>query len=241
MAKGDKGKGRGGPDAAGSFGWDALPEALRDAGKRAADLAQNPYARSLLAAGLVAAAAALASNKKVREASRRNLKNAAEAVEVGTDSAGRIGLAMVNAATEAVQAVLNLGGLATGEGSDTPAAAAAPANEADKATPAKAPAARSRAAKPAAAKAGAAKKPAPAKASAAKRSPPRSVDKPAAAKPAAAKSLTTKSSGGTSSSGKSSNGKSSAGKSSAAKSPAAKSTAAKSTAAKPARAQAQKD
>jgi hypothetical protein len=47
----------------GSAAWEAIPEALRDAGKRATDLAQNPYARSLLAAGLVTAAAALAANK----------------------------------------------------------------------------------------------------------------------------------------------------------------------------------
>ncbi|WP_166038954.1 hypothetical protein, partial [Sphingosinicella sp. YJ22] len=32
---------------------EAIPDALREAGRRAADLAQNPVARSLLAAGLV--------------------------------------------------------------------------------------------------------------------------------------------------------------------------------------------
>ena len=34
---------------------DAIPDALREAGRRAAELAQNPVARSLLAAGLVTA------------------------------------------------------------------------------------------------------------------------------------------------------------------------------------------
>jgi hypothetical protein len=125
MAKGDKesankqgagsGKGEGADQA----------EALRDAGRRAADLAQNPYARSLLAAGLVAAAAALASNRSVREATRRNVKAMTEAAEVGAENAGRIGVAIVNAATEAVQRMLNLGGAVAG-GAGGPASAGEP-------------------------------------------------------------------------------------------------------------------
>ncbi len=118
MAQNGKGKtsSSGGKKAEGSSGWnmDAVPEALREAGKRAAELSQNPYARSLLAAGLVAAAAALASNKNVREATRRNVKAAADAAEVGAENAGKIGIAIVNAATDAVQRMLNLSaGLAT--------------------------------------------------------------------------------------------------------------------------------
>ena len=35
-----------------------FPDALKEAGQKAAELAQNPVARSMLAAGLVAAAAA---------------------------------------------------------------------------------------------------------------------------------------------------------------------------------------
>ena len=62
MAKKPSGKGTestgGGRNAA-----DMIPDALREAGKKAAELAQNPVARSLLAAGLVTAAAALAANK----------------------------------------------------------------------------------------------------------------------------------------------------------------------------------
>ena len=46
-----------GSDGAGSSGRrdpaDLIPDALREAGKRAAELARNPVARSLLAAALV--------------------------------------------------------------------------------------------------------------------------------------------------------------------------------------------
>ncbi len=62
-SNGDKGRAEAKPEEDDSATpWDAIPEALRDAGRRATDLAQNPYARSLLAAGLVTAAAALAAN-----------------------------------------------------------------------------------------------------------------------------------------------------------------------------------
>lgn len=146
MAKGDKDKAAADKASTPSdkadeaaAAWDAIPEALRDAGKRAAEMAQNPYARSLLAAGLVAAAAALASNKNVREATRRNVRSATEAAEIGADNAGKIGVAIVNAATEAVQRMLNLGGVA--------AAGEAPAGEAPPAkTSAPKPAPRKRAA-----------------------------------------------------------------------------------------------
>ena len=40
----------------------AFPDALKEAGQRAAELAQNPVALSMMAAGLVAAAAALPAN-----------------------------------------------------------------------------------------------------------------------------------------------------------------------------------
>src|ERR1041384_1867269 len=86
---------------------DGIYEALRDAGRRASDLAQNPYAKGLIAAGLVAAAASLASNKNLRKATRRNLKAAADTAEIGAGNAGKVGLAIVTAATEAVQQMLN--------------------------------------------------------------------------------------------------------------------------------------
>lgn len=148
-----------------SAGWtDGISDALRDASKKASDLAQNPYARSLLAAGLVAAAAALASNKNVRDVTRRNLRTATEAVEVGADNAGKIGVAIVNAATEAVQHLLSLTGAASAAAS---AAKPAPASEAKSAAaPKPKTAAKPRTAKPAAAKAPAAKTAAPRKAAA---------------------------------------------------------------------------
>jgi hypothetical protein len=45
--------------------------ALRDIGQKAADLANNPIARSMLAAGLVTAAAALTANTKARQNARK--------------------------------------------------------------------------------------------------------------------------------------------------------------------------
>lgn len=106
-------------DEGATWSMDSMSDALRDAGRRASDLAQNPYARSLLAAGLVAAAAALASNKNVRDVTRKNLKAATDAVEVGADSAGKVGVAIVNAATDAVNRMLNLAGEAAGAAADT--------------------------------------------------------------------------------------------------------------------------
>ena len=64
----------------------------------------QPVARSLLAAGLFTAAAALAANKNVRDsqASARNAREAAAAAaDAAADSANKIGAAMINAATEA--------------------------------------------------------------------------------------------------------------------------------------------
>lgn len=159
-------------------GWtDGISDALRDASKKASDLAQNPYARSLLAAGLVAAAAALASNKNVREVTRRNLRTATEAVEVGADNAGKIGVAIVNAATEAVQHLLSLTGAASAAAS---AAKPAPAGKAKSAAAPKPKAA----AKPRTAKTATAKAPA-AKAAASRKPAARSAAKRATrAKPA---------------------------------------------------------
>jgi hypothetical protein len=108
--------------------WDAIPKALKEAGQRATDLAQNPYARGLLAAGLVTAAAALAANKNVRDTTRRNVKDATEAAteaaEVAADNAGKIGVAIINAATEAVQRMLNLSAEAAGAAATEEEAAA---------------------------------------------------------------------------------------------------------------------
>jgi len=123
--KGDQGKE---PPA---WNMDAIPEAMREAGRRASELAQNPYARSLFAAGLVAATAALAANKNVREATRKNLREATDAAGVAAENAGKIGAAIIEAATDAVQRMLSLGadmaGAAVPGGGQTEASAPAPA------------------------------------------------------------------------------------------------------------------
>lgn len=158
------------PDDAG-WSMDAIPEALRDAGKRAAELAQNPYARSLLAAGLVAAAAALASNKNAREATRRNLRTATEAAEAGAENVGKVGIAIVNAATDAVQRMMKLAGATAPDANR----AKAPRRASARAKGTTAAKTRKPAAEPAA------KKPAAANAAT---SSPRKTTKPATAKPA---------------------------------------------------------
>jgi cobalamin biosynthesis Mg chelatase CobN len=128
----DKGKAGGQDKDAPAWNMDAIPEAMREAGKRAADLAQNPYARSLFAAGLVAATAALAANKNVRETTRKNLRDATDAAGVAAENAGKIGAAIIEAATDAVQRMLSLSADMAGaagaaaQGQSAPAAPAAP-------------------------------------------------------------------------------------------------------------------
>lgn len=178
MAKGGKDarSKRKGSEGGKNKGGSAQADALRDAGRRAADLAQNPYARSLLAAGLVAAAAALASNRNVREATRRNVRAMTEVAEVGAENAGKIGLAIVNAATEAVQRMLKAGAAAAGEAVEKTGGAQKGGGPAAAAP--KAPAAEAKPRKPRApAKPGAAATKAGGKAKAA----PKSGDKPKAA------------------------------------------------------------
>jgi hypothetical protein len=71
-----------------------------------AELAHNPLARSMLAAGLVAAAAALTSNEKVRQSAKKAGREALEGAEAAADSASKIGAAIVTAATEAVRRMM---------------------------------------------------------------------------------------------------------------------------------------
>ena len=80
-----------------------IPDALREAGQKAAELAQNPVARSMLAAGLVTAAAALTSSRKVRDSVKEAGRDAAENAEAAADSASKIGAAIVSDATHAVR------------------------------------------------------------------------------------------------------------------------------------------
>lgn len=92
----------------------AEADALREAGRRAAELAQNPVARSLLAAGLVTAAASLAANKSFRHAAKKSARAAQDAAEAAAEAAAenasKIGAAMIEAATEAVRRMMMEGG-----------------------------------------------------------------------------------------------------------------------------------
>jgi hypothetical protein len=114
----------------------AMSSALRDAGDKAAELAQNPVARSMLAAGLVTAAAALTANKKVRSSVVEAGRDAQEAVEETADNASKIGAAIVTAATDAVRRLLSLGRGTGGEtGGDAQTnSASEPASASEKAT-----------------------------------------------------------------------------------------------------------
>ena len=105
MAK-NKSNDAGGKKDAGSAASDKYAKALRDAGQKAAELAQNPVARSMLAAGLVAAAAALTANQKVRANTRKAMQDAADNAEAAADTASKVGAAIVTAATDAVRKMM---------------------------------------------------------------------------------------------------------------------------------------
>lgn len=88
-----------------------IPKTLRDSGKAAMKLAQNPVARELLSAGLVAAAAAVAANSRARKAAMDGGRDAADAVTgaaaTATSSAAMIGAALVEAAGTAAERFLS--------------------------------------------------------------------------------------------------------------------------------------
>src|SRR3954471_5080491 len=103
-------KSSGGTKNGGSASADKIPDALREAGRPAADLARNPVARGMLIATLATAAAALATNKNIRESAKKNARKAQSAAEAAADaaadSANRIGAAMIDAATDAVRRMM---------------------------------------------------------------------------------------------------------------------------------------
>ena len=90
-----------------------IPKTLRDSGKAAVKLAQNPVARELLTAGLAAAATAIAANGRARKAATDAGRAAAdatgEAASTAGDSAARIGAALAGVAGVAAQRFLGLG------------------------------------------------------------------------------------------------------------------------------------
>src|SRR5687768_14283993 len=96
-------------------------DVLKEAGERAADLARNPVARSMLAAGLVTAAAALTANARVRKTVRDAGRDALDTAEAAADSASKIGAAIVTAATDAVRRLL---AASSGDGGATSSARA---------------------------------------------------------------------------------------------------------------------
>jgi hypothetical protein len=140
---------------------DRIPQQLRDFAQKATELAQNPVARTMIAAGLVTAAAALTANKKVRDSALKAGRDATDGAEEAARAAGEIGTAVVNAATEAFRKFANVGGGTQPEASGAEADSAspetpAPARETQKASSGKKGA--GGAAKPKAQKNGAARK-----------------------------------------------------------------------------------
>jgi hypothetical protein len=99
-----------GSDADGADGGDRIQQQIRDFAQKAADLAQNPVARTMIAAGLVTAAAAITANKKVRDNAKKAGRDAVDSAEDAAEAAGRIGTAVVSAAADAFRKVMNLGG-----------------------------------------------------------------------------------------------------------------------------------
>lgn len=87
-----------------------IPPQLRDFAQKAAELAQNPVARTVIAAGLVSAAAALTANKKVRDNARKAGRDAIDSAEDAAESAGKMGAAMATAAADAFRRMMNAGG-----------------------------------------------------------------------------------------------------------------------------------
>lgn len=89
-----------------------IPKTLRDTGKAAIKLSRNPAARQLLTAGLAAAASAVASNERARKATVAGAREAgdsmSDAADNAADAAGKIGAALIGAATSAAQRFLGL-------------------------------------------------------------------------------------------------------------------------------------
>ena len=82
-----------------------IPKALRSSGGAVAQIAQNPVAREIFAAALVAAAAALASNKKVQRATGTAGETAKGLASDTADTANRLGHAIAAAITSAAHRI----------------------------------------------------------------------------------------------------------------------------------------
>src|SRR3954471_16927693 len=103
MAKQDSNNGSGGQGGGSkrkSGGGYALPDALKEAGPRAAELAQNPVARSMLAAGRDTAPAPLPANPRGSRTVRDASRDALDTAEAAASGPSTIGAAIVTAATD---------------------------------------------------------------------------------------------------------------------------------------------
>src|SRR3546814_11206044 len=98
-AKSSTGKsgGKSGPKSSGSA---KINEALRDEGQKAAELAKNPVARSMLVGGMVTAAAAFPSSRKVREREKEQRLDLGDSREAAADSARQAEPAINNSGTQ---------------------------------------------------------------------------------------------------------------------------------------------
>lgn len=103
-AKADK-DARSGPKIPKHIAGVKIPKALRDSGKAAIKLAQNPMARELLSAGLVAAASAVALKSQAKRGGASGMNGAAK----GTDDMADIGAALAGAAGAAAQRFFKAG------------------------------------------------------------------------------------------------------------------------------------
>lgn len=103
MAESDKEQGG---EAQPKSASEQFTDSLREAGQKAAELAKNPVARNMFAAGLVTAAAALTANKKFRGNVAKAGKEAEKAAASSVDNASKIGAAIIGAATDAVRKLM---------------------------------------------------------------------------------------------------------------------------------------
>lgn len=91
-----------------------IPKALRDSGKAAIRMAQDPGTRAMMSAGLMAAATAVAANARARNAGAANptpdaaAKTMSDATQAAAETAQQIGAALIGAASEAAQRFFGL-------------------------------------------------------------------------------------------------------------------------------------
>ena len=83
-----------------------ISKKVRKSGNKLIEVASTPAGRELLAAGLIAAGAALAKAQKARRSGERGAEPAMDAAERGAQMAGQIGAAVGAAANAAFDRLL---------------------------------------------------------------------------------------------------------------------------------------